>query len=684
MLDPELLDRLAAQPDKNAPEVNVALAEEGHGAVLLVLASSPAVRGDALDVVGQRISNDNLDPDEPEDDYEPIAPQIERALLTHANSSDVLRDTLLDRHQDDAFSVLAAGVHPRATLRAVERLALWPARFSVLDRLWISLVPVGALPPLEAEAWTQDPDPRKREFVARSHQDEALLMSLRQDEAREVRRALASNAALPAIREQLRQTDPAPEVRARAGGKLGHHDQLARADSPRFAAALRAMESGGVLAPDVAAALQRYDELDQEGAMLSAQVLEPDQVVDLVASAATAHSEAAVGVAAGLALRTTDDEESFRQLVVDAAKVLSSAADRFGALTGKARLAAWMAEGMAQVHSVGCDRLIGPLLDDPMAAEGAVLARAAKERPAMLTGLCEALHEGQQVPPALLELAWGCEALGDEHVVAMAKRMAKPKRRGKDLPDDELDLDPGRRSLAVLEQVTLSVARRAIISPRTALTVVAMDSRRVRYVLTAMPQWRGRLGGAMLGRVLRQHAGALSAARAEARSRGTDIRGWTERILSDIELAIALAIGHTTAELVVARFRSGRHQLEDGPGLAAGAEARANLEGSDAIAPLLRWSASQRGEDAAAFALWLLLEAHDRPRPAAMIGGAIDLLATRTGVIATSATEALAVAERRSPGRLETVQPHSPRGKATLASAIARAYRAVGGLRGET
>jgi hypothetical protein len=45
--------------------------------------------------------------------------------------------------------------------------------------------------------------------------------------------------------------------------------------------------------------------------------------------------------------------------------------------------------------------------------------------------------------------------------------------------------------------------------------------------------------------------------------------------------------------------------------------------------------------------------------------------------------DALAAIEHRRPGRLEGVPAQSPRGRATLASAIARAYRALGGLREE-
>jgi hypothetical protein len=202
-------------------------------------------------------------------------------------------------------------------------------------------------------------------------------------------------------------------------------------------------------------------------------------------------------------------------------------------------------------------------------------------------------------------------------------------------------------------------------------------------VLTALPQWRGRLSGTQLGRVLRQHAGAISAGQAEARPRQSAANAWTERLMNDIELSVALGIGHITAPLVVERIRSTRHSLKDGVSLAYGAEARAVLEGAEAIAPVVRWAARERAGDGAALAVWLLLEGFDRARPEGMIASAVDGLAMRHASVSSSVTEALALLERRRPGRLERITPQSPRGKATLASAVARAYRAVGGLRDE-
>jgi hypothetical protein len=81
--------------------------------------------------------------------------------------------------------------------------------------------------------------------------------------------------------------------------------------------------------------------------------------------------------------------------------------------------------------------------------------------------------------------------------------------------------------------------------------------------------------------------------------------------------------------------------------------------------------------------MWLLLEKFERERAASLIASSIDMLVGGKGVVPPSVCDALATIEQRKPGRLEAIHPQSPRGRATLASAIARAYRAIGGMRDE-
>jgi hypothetical protein len=692
MLDPELLDRLAEHPERNAPEVNAALAAEGRSTVLLALVRSPAAGAEALRILARRLAVEAAALEAGhreafgihEDDPCEVVQDLERALVAHPDAPAEVRDELLARRPGDPFFVLAAASHPRATPTALERAATWPARAPVLERLWLALVPSDALPPMLAEAWSQDDDPSLREATARWSRDPAILERLSRDPARQVRRAVASNHAADVLRARLSGDDPAAEVRARAAAALGEHGGRVTVDSGRFAAALRAMQEGGALTADVAGALGAAGTaLDEEGAMWAARLLPRDRVVALVEACGDRDQASSNGLAVGLGLRAPDDprtggEEDYRELVLEVAKALSASTERLGLLTGKARLAAWIAQALATTRVRSTAELLDDLDTSPIASEPLVLGRVLGSE-ARLLEACELALRRESVAPGLFELAWASPQITDERIVELARKVARSRPRGRDLPDDEIDLDPWKRPQPVVEQVVLAACRSVIFAPRAALAAVALDSRRVRYVLTAMPSWRGRLSGVMLGRVLKQNVGALTAGPAEARYRGEQMRGWTERLLNDIELSVALAIGHITVDVLVERLTSGRHRLEDGVGLAAAAEARAAVAGVEAIRPLLAWATRNRNQSEGALAAWLLLEHHDRVRPSSMIASAVDSLSS--SAVAPAVIEALAGLERRQPGRLETIVAQTPRGKASVASALARAYRAVGGLR---
>jgi hypothetical protein len=705
MLDRATIERLSQSPEKNAPMLNVALAEEGGAGVLLALARSHAVGPEAVEVIGARIEAEGADVGrdreaKADEHFVSLAPELDRLLVAHPNASGRVLDGILSRHQDDAFFVLAAACHPRATLSAVELAVDWPAASPVHDRLWLAVIDPASVPPLTLAEWAQDEAPRRREAAARIGRDKAMLAALARDPSRQVRRAVASNRYAAEERARLAAEDPAPEVRARAaGGQSAHGEQPAEGasivDTARFAAGLRAMGTGGVLAPDVARALgSSAEKLDEEGAMLAALVLPRkdlgallDQALDLGLG-----SPIVVSLAAGFALRppsplgspaglSDGDETELTEVVYDAVKSLARMTTSESRLTGKARLAAWAAEGLLRSSAVDRERLLFDLERSPIAADRMVLARGSAMRPSLVRELCAAAAgRAVTVPAALIELAWVDAGVSDEVLVDLAGRVAKAKKRAEELPEDEMDLDPSRRSLEVLERVVLAATSRVSMSPRAALTVVALDARRVRYILSAMPQWKGRLSGVRLARVLRQHAGALSAAHAQARARGSKIEGWTERMMSELEVSVALAVGHITGAEVARRLASGRQALTDGVSLAGAAEVRAAMEGPEAIAGILQWASKIRTSNPNAFALWLLLEKFDRERAPTLIASSIDGIATAQGVVTSGVVEALAVMERRVPGRLESVHPQSPRGRATLASAIAKAYRALGGL----
>ena len=153
--------------------------------------------------------------------------------------------------------------------------------------------------------------------------------------------------------------------------------------------------------------------------------------------------------------------------------------------------------------------------------------------------------------------------------------------------------------------------------------------------------------------------------------------------MSELELAIALAVGHVTAQEIVRRIGVGRQALADGIDVALAAEARSALEGAASVQPLLAWATQNRTAYGPALAVWLLLEKLDRERGPTLVAASLDTLAAGAKGVSASVCDALALAEHRRPGRLEAIHPQSPRGRATLASAIARAYRALGGMRDE-
>lgn len=714
MLDRATIERLARTPEKNAPMLNVALAEEGLSGVLLALARSHAVGPEAIEVIGTRLLREGADVgrdrDAPSDEhFISQAPELERLLIIHPSASGDIRDAILARNAADPFFVLAAACHPRATLGAIERAIDWPSVSPLHDRLWLALIDPAAVPPLTLEEWAQDASPLRREAAARVARDATVLAALARDPARQVRRAVASNRFAQNERARLVREDSAPEVRARASGALTAHGELVAegasvVDSARFAAALRAMGSGGVLAPDVTRALAgAAAEIDDEGALLAALVLPRKELIELLDQVLDRgmHTPAAVSLAAGFALRppfplgVSVEEEGVAEgeltdLVYDAVKSLSRTTTAESRLTGKARLAAWVAEGLGSSAAVDRAHLLKDLERGPIGTDRMILARSQAMRGDLVQELCAAATSGRgtsgavgTVPVALLELAWSHPDISDAQVIELAGRIARPRKRAEDLPEDELDLEPWRRSLEVLERVVIQATARVSIAPRTALTVVALDARRVRYVLSAMPQWKGRLMGGRLSRVLRQNFGALSAAQAEARARLSKVESWTERKMSELELGIALAVGHVTGPEVARRIAAGVQSLDDGLSLVSGAEVRAAMQGPEAAVPILQWATKHRTTHPAALALWLLLERFDRERAPTLIASAVDHIATEKGVVVAGVSDTLALMERRRPGRLESVHPQSPRGRATLASALARAYRAIGGMRDE-
>jgi hypothetical protein len=694
MLDPASIEKLAESPEQNDPLLNVALAEEGDVGVLLALVCCPSLGAEAIDVIAERITREGETLTASEEGASgPATIDLEKKIIAHPNAPAEVRDATLARHSDEPFFILSGGSHPHATPRALEALAGWPGASPLHDRPWLPSLVAAAYRPSLLASWAESSE-LLREAAAFLASDPVVLARLSHDTSRRVRRAVASNPEAAELRPLLAEHDSAPEVRARAG-----RSETRRQEDPGFAACLRAMQRGGAVAADVRRALlDAGASLDEEGAFLGARYLEEEELHALVAQATGPDRDPldarGAGVGVGLGLRRSVAVSDARDgdgtpLTSDIVHLVTRQASE-SRLTGKARVALWIAQclGRSRILTIGDLHLIAP---GALASDRMVLHRWAAHVSAS-PRIDGCLDRATLVPGSVIELAWRDPAVSDEAVVALARRVASTARADRELPEDELDFAPLVRPLAVLERVVQAAIARVPISPRAALAAIALDPRRCRYVLSAMPTWKGSLTGVRLARVLRSYAGALSAAARPSSGSSPSVGGprpaavarWTDRKLIEIEAAIAIAIGDLTVPELVRRLVVGSIRMQDGLAMAAAIEARAAVDGPATFAPVLDYAAQHRAKDAAALALWMLLENLDRVRPASLIGSAIDGFSVSGSVVAPAVCEALATLERRSPGRLEMVHAQSPRGRATIASAIARAYRAFGGMRDES
>jgi hypothetical protein len=695
MLDPASIERLAEFPERNDPLLNVALAEEGGGDVLLALARCSQLGAEALDIIAARVEREGDALTAGQDEAKAsVVFALERELIAHPHAPRSVRDAVLARHTHDAFFVLSAAAHPDATAFALKGGASWPSPSPLHDRPWLALLEGAARSPALLRGWATGNE-LLREAAGLLSPDGDLLEQLASDPSRRVRRAVASNAHAGELRGRMAKSDAAVEVRTRAGSTLATDDR--REPSGRFSSFLVGMEQGGVLSADVRQALVGAGpSLDEQGAFLGAKYLDQGELRTLVSQASALDEEPlsprGVGVGAGLGLRcapvSSSGNEHGTPLTNDIVHLVTRHPSTETRLTGKARVALWIAESLNRSRVVDIEELTRWLVAGALASDRMVLLRWAGRRGASLAGVTS-LDAAASVPLAVVELCWRDPKISDETAVLLAARAALAARSERELPEDELDLAPLARPLLVLEQAVLSAISRTPVSPRAALAAIALEPRRCRYVLSAMPTWKGALTGARLARVLRAHAGALSAARPSAGAaaaggaRPASVARWTHRRLAEMEAAIAIAVGDLTATELVRRLGAGSIRLEDGVALAAGVEARAAVEGPATMEPVLEYATSRRTNDAAALALWMLLEGLDRVRAPSLVASAIDGLSVSGSVVAPAVCEALATLERRAPGRLDHVHAQSPRGRATVASAIARAYRAFGGMRDE-
>src|SRR5437763_1837758 len=181
MLDAESIERLAELPEQNDPLLNVALAEEGGGGVLLALADCGALGAEALDVIAMRVANEGdsltlID----EAGATSVVDLLEKKLVAHPNAPRSVRDAVLGRHLHDPYFVLSAAAHPQATLLALETAASWPSVSPLHDRTWLSLLLAAEHQPHLFVAWAER-DEFLREAAALLASDVGLLDRLAAD-----------------------------------------------------------------------------------------------------------------------------------------------------------------------------------------------------------------------------------------------------------------------------------------------------------------------------------------------------------------------------------------------------------------------------------------------------------------------------------------------------------------------
>ena len=568
------------------------------------------------------------------------------------------------------------------------------------DRTWLGLIEPRAVSPLTLAAWATDDDELVREAAARLSDEPSCSSPLPRIPRAARRRAVAANPGAPRGAIDRLLSDTACEVRARAAAREARaqdsgdpiaEGRSAFVTSARFKAAVGAMRVGGTVAADVVRAF-RSGPLDEEGARLAARALDDAVVAELVGSR-QGGPEVDLAFAAGIAFRDLEDKEDHGAgLLAHCAHALADSDHTGSLLTGKGRLARWLAEGVARASQHAHRELIDALGARTLAADrmvlGAVVGASGTTAERVATVCADALGSSSPLPIALLEAAWKNAGVSDEAVARIAARLGPIDAEGS--LEQEVDLDPRSRPLALHEHIGVALVGKTPLSPRAALALVALEPRRVRYILTALPQWKGVLTGSNVARVLKAHAGALSAAGPSAQKRPTQAAAsWTQRRLDEVELAVALAVRDISPDEALKRIVSGYATMTQGPPLAAGLEARATLDGIAAVEPLVEYLARERSRDGAVLAAWLLVEGLDRARSPTAIAAALDAPwvlprlpagSQSRSMVPLGRSEAFATLERRSPGRLAAAVPQTPRGRAALASGIARAYRAPRGM----
>jgi hypothetical protein len=735
MLDPRTIRALAARPEQNGRDLDVALAEEGDAHALASLLRWSGLEPEALTAITERVLGRGapIEPGGPDEDppridipWEPADEarvhrpwSLDRALLSlvvmHPRAPSAALEAIVARHPDEPGFLIGAALSPQAPRTLVERLAATPARSTLHDRSWIDLLAARLDVPQLVQAWSASDDELLREAAARLSDDSTVLARLAHDRARRVRRAVAHSPSINAPRDELAR-DPAVEVRGAAHAPPQPRSSTQAAHA--LARAARVFERGGDLDPrTVDAIIESAGDLDPELAWLAGLVLDLDDLRPVALALAehdAGHPSSRAMLAAAM-LRPTEATSAAAEASAraDLANMLARAIARSyvpsseGAkgLTGYARLVAFLSELLADPQLVDEGTLVMGLSHGAIASDPALAARFLPQREArspgmtrrLAAGLVVAAARGGRPPACALEAAWRDTSIELPELVRLA-RVVKPRREaaahlrgradGAKHAHVDLDLDPALRPGAELVAVTEALDPWIRVSMRVALVVLAATPRALAVGGREVRQWVANTSGehptagAADGVVSSQMQRILRAARGAGRVSGDETRVAKLDVHAD-EAGVAVALlAQTTKAQEVADLLGRAQRLKDGMFIAAIIEALWGLGRRDDVKVLVDAVARLRRQDAALLVAWLVVGELDRNRTTSVLAGALDeaVASTPQGPLPTIC-QALGVVERRVPGTLERLRASTRAGQASVVNALARAYPGLVGSR---
>ena len=736
MLDPRTIRALAARPEHNGRDLDVALAEEVDAHALASLLRWSGLEPDALNAITERglgrgapIEPGGPDEDppridiawEPMDEPRPHRPwTLARALLSavvmHPRAPASALELIVARHPDEPGFLIGAALSAQAPRGLVDRMASAPARSTLHDRPWIDLLAARLDVPQLVYSWAAADDELLREAAARLSDDPAVLERLAHDRSRRVRRAVAHSPSPGAPRERMAAEDPAVEVRGAAHAPPQPRSATQAAHA--LARAARVYERGGDLDPrTVDAIIEAAGDLDPELAWLAGLVLELEDLRPVALALAehdAGHPSSRAMLAAAM-LRPTESATAGAEASAraDLANMLARAIARSyvpssndaKGLTGYARLVAFLSELLADPRLVDEATLVTGLSHGAIASDPALAARFLPQREARSPGmtrrlaasLVAAASRGGRPPACALEAAWRDPSIDVAELVRLA-RVVKPRREaaahlrgradGAKHAHVDLDLDPALRPGTELVAVVEALDPWIRLSMRAALVVLAATPRAPAVGGREVRQWVASssgehpTAGAADGVVSSQLQRILRAARGAGRVLGDETRVARLDVHAD-EAGVAVALlAQTTKAEAVAELFGQAHRLKDGQFLAAIIEALWALGRRDDVKVIVDAVGKLRRRDAALLVTWLIVGELDRSRTVSVLAGALDeaIASTPQGPL-PAICQALGTLERRAPGTLERLRASTRSGQASVVNALARAYPGLVGSR---